>query len=67
MSKWIDQIFEAKIATTQGVVRRKKSTVQKYASIKELTDEVRRRGFHLVETGDQYIVVCNSGNIRIVV
>jgi hypothetical protein len=67
VSKWIDQIFDAKIATREGVVRRKKSTVEKYATVKELTDEVRRRGFHLVETGDQFIIVCNNGSIKIVV
>lgn len=67
MSQWIENIFSAKIATNEGIVRRKKSTVEKYASIKELVSAVKERDFHLIETGDQYVIVCNSGAVKIVV
>ena len=67
MSQWIENIFTAKIATENGIVRRKKTTVIKYASRDDLIAAVRKRKFHLIETGDQYVIVCNSGAIQIVV
>lgn len=67
MSQWIENIFSAKIATEDGIVRRKKTTVMKYASRDALIAAVRKRKFHLIETGDQYVIVCNSGAIQIVV
>jgi len=66
MSQWIENIFSAKIATEEGVVRRKKTTVQRYASREELIAAVKKRRFHLIETGDQYVIVCNSGDVRII-
>jgi len=67
MSPWayINQIFTAKEAKTGGIVRRQISDVKKYATPKALLDEVKSRGFHLVETGDQFIVICNPGALKI--
>lgn len=65
-SPWIYQIFRAKAATTGGIVRRKIESVKKYASFKELLREVRRRGFHLLRCGDQYIILCNKGVMKVV-
>lgn len=45
----------------------KKTNVDKYASMKELTKEVKKKKFHLIETGDQIIVICNKGDVKIVV
>jgi hypothetical protein len=28
--------------------------------------EVRRRGFHLVETGNQFIIICTRGDVRLI-
>jgi len=41
--------------------------VEQYASMDELIAEVKKRGFHLVETGDQVLIICNGGNIKIIV
>lgn len=65
MSAWIDQIFEAKIVNQEGIVRRKKSDVHHYASFDELIDYVRENGWHLIETGDQYVVLCHKGALKI--
>ncbi len=54
-------IFEADIVRTGGIVRRSKVDVRTYSSFEELLEQVRERGFHLIETGDQYIVLCNKG------
>jgi predicted PolB exonuclease-like 3'-5' exonuclease len=63
---WVDQIFEADAVATGGVVRRKLADVLKYGSIEDLEQEVRRRGFHLILNGEQVIVICNQGDIRII-
>ncbi len=65
MSAWIDQLFDAAIVKKDGLVRRKVADVKKYASEKELVAEVKKRGFHLVETGKQYVVLCNVGAMKI--
>jgi hypothetical protein len=65
MSAWIDQIFEADIAKDNGVVRRAKAWVQQLGSHEEFLVEVRKRGFHLIETGEQYVVLCNPGALKI--
>lgn len=67
MRQWIENIFSAKIATEEGIVRRKKTSVALYASPEELIAAVKKRKFHLIETGDQYVIVCNSGAVKIVV
>ncbi len=59
--QWIKKIFDAKAAKKGDIVRRKKTSVQRYASLNDLLDEVKKCNFHLVETGDQYVVVCNAG------
>jgi hypothetical protein len=63
--KWIAQIFEAKQAQTGGMVRRSLSSIDIYASIFELKAEVRRRGFHMVITGDQAVIFCHQGGLSI--
>jgi hypothetical protein len=42
MSAWIDQIFEAQQVNSGNVVRRKIDDVNKYASMDELIEEVKR-------------------------
>lgn len=64
-SVWIGQIFSAKAVKNGGVVRRSRSDVKKFASFHLLKAEVQKRGFHLIRTGDQYVVLCHKGNIRI--
>jgi hypothetical protein len=60
---WIDQVFSAK-AANGGVVRRAIGWVANEVGHDRFIDEVRRRGFHLLMTQTQYIVVCNTGPVR---
>ena len=46
------------------MVRRKKASVQRYASFKELARECKKRKFHLFRNGGQYIIICNKGQFR---
>lgn len=65
MNAWIEQMFEAQIVEKEGIVRRKKRDVQKYASFNALLEYVHEQQYHLIETGDQYIVICNPGVLKI--
>jgi hypothetical protein len=64
---WIDQLFLAKAVNHAGVVRRAVRDVEREVGRAAFVDEVRRRGFRLVECGGQFIVICNSGQMQILV
>lgn len=63
---WINQIFSAQSVRNGGVVRRSRADVKKYASFSALKKEVLNRGFHLIRTGDQYVVLCHKGELRVI-
>jgi hypothetical protein len=65
-SAWVSQIFRAKAAKNGGIVRRRIVSVDKNASQAELRDEVRRRGFHMVRSGNQLIILCNKGEFKVI-
>ena len=64
--QWLASIFNARSAQNGGVVRRHRAWVDAEIGRDRFEQEVRRRGFHLIETGPQLIVICNSGTIRLV-
>lgn len=61
---YLRNIFRADAAKNGGIVRRSVDDVQKYASHKYLVEAVTEKGFHLLETGDQYVIICNSGLVK---
>lgn len=65
-SAWINQIFQAGQASQGNIVRRAKADVVMYASMAELIAEVKALGFHMIEVGDQVIVICNSGTFKLI-
>lgn len=65
MNAWLQQMFDAQIVEKEGIVRRKRELVHKESSFDDLLAHVRSQNFHLIETGDQYIVICNSGVLKI--
>ena len=62
---FINNIFRADAAKKGGVVRRSKSDVETIASYAELENEVRRRNFHLLEAGGQYVIVCTTAKLTV--
>ena len=62
---WIDQLFSSQAAQKGSVVRRSQAWVQREVGREEFEAEIKRRGFHLIETADQFLVVCHNGAIRI--
>lgn len=62
---WMERIFKAKAVMKGGVVRRSKRDVELFGGREALLEIVEARNFHLVECGDQYIVICNPGLLRV--
>ena len=62
---WLNQMFAAKAARKGALVRRSFAWVDREVGRERFLRDVRQRGFHLIETADQYIVVCHNGPIRI--
>ena len=62
---WLENIFHAKSVARGGIVRRAVRDVEREAGREALFAEVRRRGYHLVECGGQFIVICNSGHLQV--
>ena len=60
---WLEQIFSAKAASSRGVVRRNRNWVAAEIGLARFEAEVRARGFHLIEAGQQLVVICHAGPI----
>jgi hypothetical protein len=63
--KWIQDIFRAGAVNKGGIVRRSRSDVIANGGYLTLKQEVKRRGFHMLRTGGQYVIVCNKGDFKI--
>lgn len=63
---WFDRLFASKAVAHGGVIRRAVADVEREVGRAALELEVRRRGFHLIECGGQFIIVCSGGPIRLV-
>ncbi len=63
---WIDEIFSAKAVARGGVIRRDIRWIDREVGRQRFMSEVRARGFHLIESGDQWVVICHSGYFRVI-
>lgn len=64
-TQWIKDIFRAGAVNKGGIVRRSKETVERNGGYIALLEEVKRRRFHLIRTGGQYVVICNKGYFKL--
>jgi hypothetical protein len=62
---WLARIFKAKQVREGNSVRRAKRDVERLISTELLISEVTKRGFHLLQIGTQYVVVCNKGQLQV--
>ncbi|EEE36644.1 hypothetical protein RKLH11_477 [Rhodobacteraceae bacterium KLH11] len=62
---WIIQLFSSRSARTGAVVRRSVAWVEREVGHKAFQAEVKRRGYHLIRTANQYVVICHNGPIDI--
>lgn len=65
-TSWIDQVFSSAIARRGGVVRRKVSSIDRFSSRATFISECKRRGFHVVSHGDQWLVFCDKAQVGII-
>jgi hypothetical protein len=63
---WIDEIFSAKAVARGGVIRRDLGWIDREVGRERFMAEVRARRFHLIESGDQWVVICHSGFFRVI-
>lgn len=63
---WLDQVFRAKSAKTGGIVRRKVRDAEREIGRDALELAVRRRGFHMIECGPDFVIFCNSEPLRVI-
>lgn len=65
-NRWLKDMFAARAVTRGGIVRRAVRDVEREVGRKALAAEVLRRGFHLVECGDQFLIICNTGEMKVI-
>jgi hypothetical protein len=63
---WLRQLFSAQAASSGGVVRRNVHDVDRKVGRERLEVEVRRRGFHLLKCGNQFVVICDKNDLTMV-
>lgn len=61
---WMNHLFSSQAARDGGVVRRKVCDVERYVGRQEFLDEMKRRGFSVVENAGQFVIFCNREPIR---
>lgn len=66
MPAWVKQIFQSQIAKRGGVVRRKVASIDKFSSQAQVKAECLKRGYHIVEHGDQWLIFCDKASVKIV-
>ncbi|MDT8855762.1 N-(5'-phosphoribosyl)anthranilate isomerase [Paracoccaceae bacterium Fryx2] len=64
---WIAEVFAAQAVRKGGVIRRNVHWIAREIGCERFVEEVRQRGFRLLETGDQWIVICHGGGVRLLV
>ena len=63
--QWLRQLFAAKAVNRGGVVRRAVRDVERMVGRDRFIEAVAERGFHLVESGGQFVVICNGGRMQV--
>ncbi|OSQ49321.1 hypothetical protein [Marivita geojedonensis] len=64
---WLRNVFSAKAVGRGGVIHRSARDVERIVGRDAFLREVQRRGFTLVENGDQLVVFCNRDPVRLIV
>ena len=63
---WCSALFGARAASKGGIIRRSVRSVEHEIGRELFLNEVRRRGFYHIECGDdQFVVICNDGQMKV--
>lgn len=65
MSAWTDQMFPAQQARKGGIIRRDLEDVLKFSSREEILAIAKNKNYHVIESGNQIVVLCNDGDLKI--
>jgi len=63
--RWLTHFFSARSAAEGGTARRKVSDVERLIGRDRFLNEVHRRGFRVVESSGQFIVLCNREPVHL--
>ncbi len=62
--QWVSHLFSSQAAREGGVIRRKIRDVERFVGRETFLDEMKRRGFPVVENAGQFVIFCNREPIR---
>ena len=62
--QWIFHLFSSQAAREGGVIRRKVRDVERFVGREQFLQEMKRRGFPVIENAGQFVVFCNQEPIR---
>lgn len=63
---WLRHLFAAQAVQKAGVLRRAVADVEREVGRPAFVAEVKRRGFHLLEVGGQFVIICQPGALRLI-
>ena len=61
---WVSHLFTSQAAREGGVIRRKVRDVERFVGRNLFLEEMKRRGFPVVENAGQFVIFCNREPIR---
>jgi hypothetical protein len=61
--KYLERLFAQKVVKKGGSFRRSKKHVDQLVGQDRFRSEVAQRGFYLFQFGDQYLVLCVTGDL----
>lgn len=62
--KFLAQLFTSQAARDGAVIRRKIRDIERFIGREPFLEEMRRRGFPVVENAGQFVIFCNREPIR---
>lgn len=65
MNAWLREWFSAQACSRGGIIRRNRRYVEQFTSLETVISEAKKRKWHVVEIGDQIVVLCNDGDMRV--
>jgi hypothetical protein len=60
---WLVHLFSSQAAREGGVIRREVRDIDRYVGRDTFLQEMRRRGYPVIENAGQFVIFCNQENI----
>jgi hypothetical protein len=64
---WLVHLFSSQAAREGGVIRRKVRDIERYVGRDAFLQDMKRRGYPVLENAGQFVIFCNQERIRRVV